>query len=70
MNMAKGTISIMDKRLLNISELTQYCGIGRNTARDWGKAIGAERRFGKRVLYDRVIIDRALDQQAMKAAQE
>lgn len=49
------------KRLLDIKELCTYCGIGTCTARDWGRDIGAERRIGRRVLYDRVAVDAAID---------
>lgn len=49
------------KRLLDIKELCTYCGIGTCTAREWGKEIGAERRIGRRVLYDRVAVDAAID---------
>lgn len=52
---------IKEKRLLSTKEVQRYCGIGKNTARDWGREIGAERRIGRRVLYDKAIIDRALD---------
>lgn len=52
----------MGKRLMGIKELCEYCGIGECTAREWGREIGAERRIGRRVLYDRVVIDREIDQ--------
>lgn len=49
------------KRLLGIKEFCEYCGIGTCTAREWGKEIGAERRIGRRVLYDRMAIDAEID---------
>lgn len=49
------------KRLLGIKEFCEYCGIGTCTAREWGKEIGAERRIGRRVLYDRIAIDAEID---------
>ena len=49
------------KRLLDVRELCTYCGIGTCTAREWGKEIGAERRIGRRVLYDRMAIDAEID---------
>ena len=49
------------KRLLDVKELGAYCGIGVCTARKWGREIGAERRIGRRVLYDRVAVDKEID---------
>lgn len=49
------------KRLLDVRELCTYCSIGTCTAREWGRDIGAERRIGRRVLYDRVAVDAAID---------
>ena len=54
------------KRLLNIEELMEYTGIGRNNARLYAERIGALRKVGKRYLYDRKIIDEALDNATMK----
>lgn len=39
----------------------EYAGLGRNKAIEWGKEIKAEVRIGRRVLYDKAIIDRVLD---------
>lgn len=50
-----------NKRLLNIRELMEYAGLGRNKAIEWGKEIKAEVRIGRRVLYDKAIIDKVLD---------
>jgi len=50
------------KRMLNVKELCQYTGLGRNRAAEFGKSVGAEKHIGRRCLYDVVIIDRALDQ--------
>lgn len=49
------------KRLLGIKDFCEYCGIGTSTAREWGKEIGAERRIGRRVLYDKTAIDAEID---------
>ena len=49
------------KRLLDVKELAAYCSIGICTAREWGREIGAERRIGRRVLYDRVAVDKEID---------
>ena len=53
--------NLTEKRLLDVKELGKYCGIGICTAREWGRDIGAERRIGRRVLYDRVAVDKEID---------
>lgn len=50
------------KRMLSADELAKYVGLGRHTARQFAEEIGAVKHYGKRVLFDRVIIDKALDQ--------
>lgn len=55
--------NIEDKRLLNIKEVCTYTGIGQTRARQYMDEIGATRRFGKRVLFDKKVIDSALDNQ-------
>ena len=48
-------------RLLSLSELQDYLGLGRNKAIEWGKSIKADVHIGRRVLYDKSVIDRVLD---------
>jgi len=48
-------------RLVGRADGAAYCGMGLQTFAAWAKEIGAERRFGRRVLYDRVVIDKKLD---------
>jgi len=48
------------KRLLSITEATVYLGVGRNSALKYLEEIGAKRKIGRRVLYDRVTIDEYL----------
>ncbi len=50
-----------EKRLLNKSEFCKYIGMGHTKAEAWAKEIGAVKHIGRRVLYDRVIIDKAID---------
>lgn len=50
------------KRMLSASELAKYVGLGQHSARRFAEEIGAVKHYGKRVLFDRVIIDKALDQ--------
>lgn len=54
-------------RLLDTKEAAAYLGMGRNTARKFAEEVGALRRYGRRVLYDRVALDRALDQMGREA---
>lgn len=49
-------------RLLSLSELQDYLSLGRNKAIEWGKSIKADVHIGRRVLYDRVVIDKVLDE--------
>lgn len=50
------------KRLFDVPDLCAYLNMGRTRAVEYAKQIGAERRFGRRCLYDKRIIDRALDE--------
>ncbi len=54
-------MDITEKRMLNIYEGASYAGMGVNTFRQWCESIGAVRRFGRSVRFDRLVIDRALD---------
>ena len=49
------------KRLLNAKEICIYTGLGRDRAREFMEEIGATRKFGRRVLFDKTVIDAALD---------
>lgn len=55
----KGTVE--NTRMLSADQAGQYVGMGRNTFRKWADQIGATRKFGSRVMFDKVVIDRALD---------
>ena len=59
----------MTKRLLRERELMQYLGVGRSTARRFGAEVGAIVRFGRRVAYDRIIIDREINKKTGQAVQ-
>lgn len=48
-------------RLFNIEQGSTYAGMGKTAFREWADQIGAIRRFGRTVRYDRRVIDRALD---------
>lgn len=49
------------KRMLNDKEGAAYVGLGVTSFRAWSEQIGAVRKFGKRRLNDRMVIDQALD---------
>lgn len=51
-----------EKRLLSVTELCTYLSLGRNRATEFGKRIGAEKKVGRRRLYDKKVIDQALDE--------
>lgn len=51
-----------ETRMLDITGLCVYLGLGRNKAIQFAKESGALKRIGRRALYDREIIDRALDE--------
>ena len=51
-----------EKRLLSATELCTYLSLGRNRAIEFGKRIGAEKKVGRRRLYDKKVIDQALDE--------
>lgn len=49
-------------RMLNLQQAMSYVGLGRNSFLQFASKCGCMRRFGRRVLYDRVQIDKALDE--------
>ena len=53
--------NISEKRMLNIKEVCIYTGIGQSMARQYMEEIGATKHFGRRVLFDKNIIDTALN---------
>lgn len=57
---------VNEKRLLDVNEVCMYLSLGRNRGVEFARSIGAERKIGRRSLYDKVVIDRYLDKQAME----
>lgn len=53
----------IEPRLLSMKELTIYTGLGKTKAREWAESIGAVKKIGTRALYDKQVIDAALDAQ-------
>lgn len=62
----KNVSVVSEKRLLDANEVCMYLSLGRNRGIEFARAIGAERKIGRRSLYDKVVIDRYLDKQAME----
>lgn len=54
-----------NKRLLSINEVSAYLSLGRNKTRVYMDEIGATRNIGRRVLFDKTIIDRELDKMSV-----
>ena len=54
--------SITDVRLLTPDQAQAYVGMGRTMCRKWCDEIGATRRFGSNIRFDKVVIDKALDE--------
>lgn len=50
-----------ENRLIDTKALAAYLGIGYNTASAFGKEHGAAVRIGTRLLFDKIMIDKALD---------
>lgn len=70
MNARTNTLAISEKRLLTIHEAAQYIGLGTKNTRDLMERIGAVRKFGSRVLFDKTIIDQELDKISGKNTEE
>jgi len=48
-------------RMIDARQGAEYCGMGRDTFRKWAEQIGAVRKFGQLVRFDKKVIDAALD---------
>lgn len=57
---------VSEKRLLDANEVCMYLSLGRNRGVEFARSIGAERKIGRRSLYDKVVIDRYFDKQAQE----
>ena len=51
----------MQKRLFSIEEAVTYLGLGKSSAKKYLESIGAKHQIGRRVLYDKAIIDQHLN---------
>lgn len=54
-------IEFSEKRMLSTSEMANYVGLGQDKAREFAEKAGALRKYGRRVLFDRKALDKALD---------
>ena len=50
-----------ESRLMNTKEVCSYLNLGLNRGVEFAKSIGAERKIGRRCLYDKAVIDRYFD---------
>ena len=57
---------VNEKRLLDANEMCMYLSLGRNRGVEFARSIGAERKIGRRSLYDKAVIDRYFDKQAQE----
>lgn len=59
--MKRQDVDLDTVRLFTPEQLAMYMSLGVNSAREFGKQAGAVIKFGKRCVYDRKIIDEAID---------
>lgn len=59
--MNKRTINETEVRMMDVDQGATYTGRGKTAFKAWANQIGATRRFGRSVRYDRRVIDAALD---------
>lgn len=52
---------ILMKRMLTAQEAAGYCGMGLTFFRKWAAQIGARRKIGSLVRYDRQVLDAVID---------
>lgn len=53
-----------DKRMISVEEAAAYIGMGISRTKQILNEIGAKRNLGRRVVYDKVFIDKWLDSMA------
>ncbi|MCD7868277.1 MAG: hypothetical protein LUG62_08850 [Clostridiales bacterium] len=49
-------------RLMDTDDFMSYVGLGKNSALKFGNQIGAKIRIGRRTLWDKNVIDAAIDE--------
>ena len=68
MNKKRINLDVSSKRMLTSKEAEGYTGLGKLKLREWAEKIGAVQKFGARVLFDKYVIDRALDARTLDEA--
>lgn len=58
----RNNVAEFETRMLDADALCAYISMGKTRAREFGERCGAKRKMGKRTLYDKRIIDKALDE--------
>jgi len=61
MNALKERTDLQGIRNFSIEQAAAYCGLGRNTTRQFMDEIGATVKIGRRVLFSKPVIDRYFD---------
>lgn len=51
----------MSKRMMNIEELCEYISMGKTYTAKWAKEHGLAVKIGRRTLYDKVLVDKLID---------
>lgn len=59
--MRNGENATLVARLMDREQMCAYIGLGRTRGVEFARHVGAEKRVGRRCLYDRVVLDRAID---------
>ena len=67
-NMRAKEVQEIEARLLTQKQAETYTGMGRTALTAFVAGIGARRKVGRRVLYDKRVIDAALDAMATPTA--
>lgn len=57
-------------RLMSMDQGAAYVGLGRTAFREYAAKIGAVRHIGRRVLYDKHVIDSAIDGMSVSAVSD
>ena len=57
----RNSYTVTEPRMMDLNNLTVYLSLGRHKAAEFGKECGAEKHIGRRCLYDKKIIDEAID---------
>lgn len=65
--MRKRQVQEIEARMLTQKQAETYAGMGKTAFTAWAEQIGARRKIGRKVLYDRQIIDRAFDEMHSQA---